>query len=441
MVSPASRTPRPSVPSPEHEQAFFEPADRPWCEPSDEEWASILGECAVGAFPGDQGRAVHSRRDLKETQNRGMLPAIRPFSSAVAPRSASGGRNPPDGSPSAPARLPAPQSPSSTLRHAPMSLDPSHSAHSPAPPSPGVPPQPPPVPAAAAAAAVMPTGYPPAAETQLPKGLIARVRVELQLRHYSRHTVRAYVAAIRLWAEFLVGQSPRTASTDQMRAFLHQRLEQGADRSTIDHAISALKFLYIELYGVFTTESFTVPRPRRKKYLPRVLARPEILRLADACNNRKHRLAILVMYAAGLRVGELATLAVSDIDLEQRTIHVRNGKGGKDRITVFSEMLVADLRWICAGRRGKEPVFTAANSQRHLCVRSFQHVVERAALRSQLEGRVTCHTLRHSFATHLLESGVDIRFIQELLGHVKIETTVRYTHVSRPTIMRIVSPL
>lgn len=279
------------------------------------------------------------------------------------------------------------------------------------------------------------------AHTQLPTGLIARVRVELQLRHYSRHTVRAYVAAIRLWARFLAGNPPRDATTEQMRAFLHQRIGEGAERSTIDHAVSALRFLYVELYGLHTAETFSVPRPRRRKFLPQVLSRDQIIRLADACNNRKHRLAVLVMYAAGLRVGELAQLCIGHIDLEQHSLCVRSGKGNKDRVTIFSEMLVPDLRWICAGRRAKEPVFVSATTGKHLCVRTFQHVVERAALRAGLEGRVSCHTLRHSFATHLLEKGVDIRFIQELLGHVKIETTTRYTHVSQPTIMRIVSPL
>lgn len=306
---------------------------------------------------------------------------------------------------------------------------------------PRVSPQPPPAGLASSSALAAVRAVPPAAGTHLPTGLLARVGVELRCRHYSRHTVRAYVGALRLWAAFLSGQAPRTATPEQVRAFLHNRIENGATRSTVDHAISALKFLYVELYAQYTPETFNVPRPRRRQYLPQVLSRAQILRLADACPNRKHRLAILVMYAAGLRVSELAALRIVDVDLEKRSVFVRSGKGAKDRITIFSDVLIDDLRWICSGRRPKDAVFASPTTGGHLSVRTFQHLVEHAALRAGLEGRVSCHTLRHSFATHLLEKGVDLRFIQELLGHVKIETTVRYTHVSQPAIMRIVSPL
>ncbi|MBM4367741.1 MAG: tyrosine-type recombinase/integrase [Deltaproteobacteria bacterium] len=267
------------------------------------------------------------------------------------------------------------------------------------------------------------------------------MREELALRHYSRHTARAYLSALRAWLAWIAPVFPREAGSESIRAFLVEMAEAGLSRARIDQAVSALRFLYVELYGRRDASAFDVPRPRRESTLPRVLSRPEILRLADACTNRKHRVVILLMYAAGLRVSEAAAIKIRDVDFERNTLFVRGGKGRKDRITVLSPVLGGDLTWLADGRPAQKALFAAENTGEQLSVRTLQHVVERAARRAGLEGRVSCHTLRHSFATHLLESGVDIRFIQDLLGHARIETTSRYTHVRNPAAIRIMSPL
>lgn len=279
------------------------------------------------------------------------------------------------------------------------------------------------------------------ASPTLPAGLLARVQLELEIRHYSRNTVRAYVRVVAHFSAFLAGVPPRQATADHIRAFIHTRVAAGASRSSIDHVISALRFLYIELYHLYTPTTFAVPRPRRESTLPRVLSRAEVLALADACVNRKHHLMVLLMYAAGLRVAELVALRVGDVSIERRTVHVRAGKGKKDRITVISDLLLGELSWIMGDRPARAALFPSTVSGEALSVRTVQHVVEHAAAKCRMSGKVSCHTLRHSFATHLLERGTDIRFIQELLGHVKIETTQRYTHVAHAAVSRIVSPL
>ncbi len=266
--------------------------------------------------------------------------------------------------------------------------------------------------------------------------LVPRFEQELRLRNYRPNTIKTYSAALRAFVRWLDGMPPREATAETLGAYLYGLFESGRSRSYVDQAISALKFLYIELYRSFP--SFPIVRPRREETLPNVLSRRDVLRLADSVTNRRHRLAVLLLYAAGLRVSEAIAANVGDIDLERLTFHVRMGKGGKDRYTVLSPALGPDLAWMMGARGPREPLLPSRTGQRWT-QRSLQKVVERAA--AAIGVRASCHTLRHSFATHLLEQGTDIRFIQDLLGHAKIETTTRYTHVRNPAAMRIQSPL
>lgn len=268
--------------------------------------------------------------------------------------------------------------------------------------------------------------------------LVPRFVQELRLRGYRANTIKTYRSVLLAWLRWLGPVHPRQASVEQVRAWLLHLLDTGRSRSYVDQAISSLKFLYVELYRLHAQADFAVQRPRREVTLPHVLSRSQVLALADAVPNRRHRLGVLLLYAAGLRVSELIGANVGDVDLERLTLHVRGGKGGKDRITVLSPRLGEDLAWICAGRPPAAPLLPSREGER-LSARSMQHVVERAA--RAIGVRASCHTLRHSFATHLLEAGTDIRFIQDLLGHAKIETTTRYTHVRNPALMRIQSPL
>lgn len=272
----------------------------------------------------------------------------------------------------------------------------------------------------------------------LSTSLIGRFGQELRLRGYRHNTIKTYCAALRGYVRWLAPAHPREVETEAVQAYLLALMERGRSRSMVDQVISALRFLYGELYGRETASMAVLPRPRRTRPLPRVLSRTEVLALADAVPNRRHRLAVLILYAAGLRVSELVRANVQDVDLEGLTLHVRDAKGGRDRLTILSAQLADELAWVCRSRPGGAPLLPARDGTR-LSARSIQHVVERAATRSGLDA--SCHTLRHSFATHLLENGTDIRFIQELLGHAKIETTTRYTHVRNPVLLRVKSPL
>jgi site-specific recombinase XerD len=185
-----------------------------------------------------------------------------------------------------------------------------------------------------------------------------------------------------------------------------------------------------------------IPRPRLAKTLPEVLGRDEVIRFLREIPNIKHRAIVMVAYSGGLRVSEVVRLRPGDIDTSRGLIHVRLGKGRKDRCTVLSGIALAALReyskWVHPEGGW---LFPGGRPGTHLTARSVQHLVQRARLRSGMPKHVTPHTFRHSFATHLLEDGTDLRYVQELLGHARPETTMRYTRVMRRDIQRIRSPL
>jgi site-specific recombinase XerD len=224
-----------------------------------------------------------------------------------------------------------------------------------------------------------------------------------------------------------------------VRAYLLSLIDSGRSRSLVDQNVSALKFLYVELYER-SPDSFRVPRPRREQKLPYVPTREEVLRMAEQLDNRKHRLAILLLYAAGLRVSELVRARVGDVNLDRLTFTVRDGKGRKDRQTILADVLRPELERVIQGRKRHAPLFLSARGGAW-SKRSVQHVVSRAAERAGVEGRVTPHSLRHAFATHLLQGGTELRFIQGLLGHRNVTTTTRYTRMGDPGSYGIRSPL
>ncbi len=277
------------------------------------------------------------------------------------------------------------------------------------------------------------------AESVLATTLFARVEQELRLRNYAPRTIQTYLSCLRKYVRWLGAVPPREAQREQPRAFLVHMVEAGASRTLVDQQVSALKFLYVELYG-WDREELAIPRPRRGRSLPAVPTREEVLRLAEALDNRKHRAAVLLLYGSGLRVSELVALDVGDVDVEALVVKVRAAKGMKDRLTILSERMVDEVVWLARGRGPDRPLFTGRGEGRW-SVRSVQHVIARARVEAGLAKRVTPHGLRHAFATHLLEGGTDLRAIQVMLGHRRIETTTRYTHVVNPSRMRVRSPL
>lgn len=222
--------------------------------------------------------------------------------------------------------------------------------------------------------------------------------------------------------------------------------EKGLSRSAVNQAISALKLLYVRLYG--RADDFAdIRRPRAEHKLPAVLSHHEILRITQAIKNQTHRLIVELMYAAGLRVSEVVRLRVQDVNLDELTLFVRfprrakeSIKSRKDRRTIFSESLQDALRRQMEGKQPEDWLFPSRCGGR-LSTRTVQQVFKKALKASGVQKDVSCHDLRHSFATHLLEAGTDIRYIQELLGHARLETTRIYTHVANPARLKIKSPL
>ncbi|MDE3057575.1 MAG: tyrosine-type recombinase/integrase [Bacteroidota bacterium] len=184
-----------------------------------------------------------------------------------------------------------------------------------------------------------------------------------------------------------------------------------------------------------------IPRPQKEKKLPNVLSQEEVLKIFSCVDNLKHKTLLMLIYSAGLRVGEGVNLKISDVDGQRKMIHLRGAKGKKDRYTLLSDAALQALRAYYKEYKPKEFLFEGQGNRKHLSERSIQHVFERAVKQAGIRKTISLHGLRHSFATHLLESGVDLRYIQELLGHRSSKTTEIYTHVSKKSLGKIVNPL
>ena len=266
--------------------------------------------------------------------------------------------------------------------------------------------------------------------------VLLRVEEELRLRRYSARTRAAYLGHIR---RFLDAEPAARIDADRVRRFA-ARLATEASAANQEQALSALRFLGHYVLGDRTLLN-SAPRPKRGIHLPAVLSREEVAQMLEHVSNGKHKALVMVIYSAGLRVGEAVRLRVGDIDSNRRTIHVRGGKGQKDRYTLLADRTLEMLRAYYREESPSTWLFPGPRPDRHLTIRSVQKVVAAACRKAKIRKHVTVHTLRHSFATHLLESGVSLRHIQELLGHKSPKTTEIYTHVSSSELRRIRSPL
>lgn len=269
--------------------------------------------------------------------------------------------------------------------------------------------------------------------------LFPRYRQEMVVRGYAEDTIKAYLSCLRRYVRWLGPRHPREVTAEEARSYLLLLIERGASRSLVRQAVSSLKLLYVTLYGR-EDWGFALPRPRRELRLPYVPTRAQVLQMADGTGNIRHRAAILLLYGSGLRLSELLALRIGDVDVQRLTVHVVQGKGRKDRYTLLSEGLLPLLRSL-AGDRPQDAVLFRSNAGGAWSPRSVQKFVRAAAEKAGVPGRVTPHSLRHAFATHLLEAGTDLRIIQGLLGHADIRTTTRYTHMRDPNRLRVVSPL
>lgn len=270
-----------------------------------------------------------------------------------------------------------------------------------------------------------------------------RMQSDLRIRNYSPKTEKVYVGHVARFAAHF-GRSPSELGPEEARAYVkHLVEEKQVSWSYYNQVVSALRFLYqvtLERPEIIAS----LPRPRHERRLPTVLSPTEIVRLLHAVENPKHRLLLLLAYGAGLRVSEVVGLRVADIDSDRMTIRVRQGKGRKDRQVMLSPVLLEELRTYCRWSRPTDWLFPSQRAGHPLTTRTVQRACHKAAEAAGLtkNGRqITVHTLRHSFATHLLEAGTDLRVIQTLLGHRSVRTTQLYTHVSADRLRNIVSPL
>jgi site-specific recombinase XerD len=262
----------------------------------------------------------------------------------------------------------------------------------------------------------------------------------LQLKAYSNSTIRMYRHEFLKLLLLLGGRPAQELGEEQIRAYMLWLIrDQGYGESQANSAINAIKF-YFEKVLDRPRIVVDLPRPKKPLLLPRVLGKPSIERIIRETANVKHRAMLMLAYSAGLRVSEVVALRVCDIDSERMSIHITRAKGKKDRVVGLSPKLLEVLRGYYRQFRPKEYLFEGADGGAY-SARSVQQVFRDAKLRAGVRTPGGIHTLRHSYATHLLESGTDIRFIQELLGHNSILTTRRYTHVSLQQASQIRSPL
>jgi site-specific recombinase XerD len=268
---------------------------------------------------------------------------------------------------------------------------------------------------------------------------------DMSVRGFKEDTRRDYVRHVRAFAAF-IGRSPDTATAEELRLFQLHQTQSGLQPPTINNTVSALRFFFtVTLDRPDLARRLTVvPYPRR---IPTVLSVEEVTLLLHAASAPKYKAAFATAYGAGLRVSEVVALKIGDIDSERMLLRVERGKGGKDRHAMLSPQLLDLLRaWWREGRRRSLLLsggwlFPGRNPVEPLSARQLGRVVRAAAQAAGITKRVSPHTLRHSFATHLLEQGVDIRVIQTLLGHAKLDTTALYTRVANTTIRAVTSPL
>ena len=263
-----------------------------------------------------------------------------------------------------------------------------------------------------------------------------RIGTELKIQGKSPRTVRMYCYYNERFLEFIkkdVGQ----ITTEDIKSYLAELMSKGNNPSSVGLAKSALAFFYDGMLekGIMVK----IKTPKRQRHIPDVLTKEEVKKLIENAGSLRNKLLIEIMYASGLRVSECASLKVDDLSLKEKMGLLKRGKGGKDRFFILSEQLVLDINEYMAEKA--EGPYLFPGEQGPITARAVQDVIKRAAKRTCLKKRVHCHGLRHAFATHLLESGTDLRVIQELLAHSNLQTTQFYTQISKQQLMKVKSPM
>ena len=267
---------------------------------------------------------------------------------------------------------------------------------------------------------------------------------ELQRRNYSPNTVRTYIHAIEDFARYF-GRSPYRLGPEDIRQYqVHLFRERKLSAGTVEGRTAALRFFFVKtLKRPYIHDQ--IPFPKRQRPLPTVLSQDEVARLIDSAQSLMHRAMLITLYGTGVRRAELCQLKVADVDSKRMVIRVRDGKGGRDRDVLLSDKLLETLREYWRWMKPKTYLFpgTVKNWRADVPITTkvVWTAVNEARKRAGIEKRITPHTLRHSFATHMLEAGADLRTIQVLLGHAELADTAVYLHLSRRHLQAVASPI
>lgn len=259
---------------------------------------------------------------------------------------------------------------------------------------------------------------------------------ELKIRNYSSKTIKSYLHGLREYFTFKKDDFEKL-DQENIRGFLLNCERKKTSPQSRNLFLNAVKFYYRNV--VRNSQKIEIQSAKKPQSLPVVLSRSEIKKILQSLKNIKHKLLLSLAYGAGLRVSEVIALKIQDLDLEEMILHIKQAKGQKDRISVLPEKLIDDLRSSIVGKAKNDLVFASERGGK-LTTRTAQKIFENALRTSGIKKNATFHSLRHSFATHLLENGVDVRYVQELLGHQNIRTTQRYTQVTNPKLKNIKSP-
>ena len=262
---------------------------------------------------------------------------------------------------------------------------------------------------------------------------------KLEIQKYALNTVKTYITCFEAFINHYKNLDLLEINEELIRQYLQKLVQEKKSNSYINQAINSIKFYYEGVLGM-PNRFYSVERPRKENKLPKVISKEEVKAIINTTNNSKHKCIVSLLYSAGLRRSELLNLKLSDIDSQRMIIKIIGAKGNKDRVTLLSEKVLVDLRAYFKSYKPKKWLFESPKGEQYGAT-SIKEIINRAAHKAKIKVRVTPHMLRHSFATHLLENGTDLRYIQTLLGHHSSKTTEIYTHVATNAFKRIENPI
>jgi integrase/recombinase XerD len=266
---------------------------------------------------------------------------------------------------------------------------------------------------------------------------LEKLETELKISKNSPHTIKTYLRFNKSFLDF-TGKNPESINEEDVKKFMAKNLMDSSSSSLILF-LSSIKYSFSNILKKDIT--LNIKRPKKEKKIPLVMTREEVKKLIVSAKTKKSRLIISLLYACGMRVSELTILKISEIDFNEKIGYIRQSKGNKDRLFNLPEFLLNDLKKQVELQKSIKSPFLFSGPNGSLSSRNLQKIISSLSKNVGINKQIHCHTLRHSFATHLLENGVDLRKIQELLGHSDLSTTQIYTHISREELKKIKSPI